>query len=83
MSVSGFSLAGGDGGCVHGLSVVWCARSGRERCSVFLVATLARHRARLGDACQSSKMAKLLNKLSFVFNISFLPKYRVKYYDYI
>ena len=27
-SVGGFSRAGGDGGCVAGLSVVWCARSG-------------------------------------------------------
>ena len=28
-------------------------------------------------------MAALLNSLFFVFNISFLPKYRVKCYDYI
>ena len=28
-------------------------------------------------------MATLLNSLSFVFKISFLPKYRVIYYDYI
>ena len=28
-------------------------------------------------------MAALLNSLFFVFNISFLPKYRVIYYDYI
>ena len=28
-------------------------------------------------------MASLLNLLFFVFNISGLPKYRVKYYDYI
>ena len=28
-------------------------------------------------------MAILLNSLSFVFKISFLPKYRVIYYDYI
>ena len=27
-------------------------------------------------------MAALLKSLFFVFNISFLPKYRVKYYDY-
>ena len=27
-------------------------------------------------------MAKLLNSISFVLNISFLPKYRVIYYDY-
>ena len=28
-------------------------------------------------------MAALLNSLSFAFANSFLPKYRVKYYDYI
>ena len=28
-------------------------------------------------------MAELLNSLFFVFNISFLPKYRVKYNNYI
>ena len=28
-------------------------------------------------------MAALLNSLSFVFQISFLVKYRLKYYDYI
>ena len=28
-------------------------------------------------------MAALLKLLFFVFNISFLPKYRVKYYDYM
>ncbi len=33
--------------------------------------------------CQSSEMAALLNSLFFVFKISFLPKYRVIYYDYI
>ena len=33
--------------------------------------------------CQSSEMAALLNSLSFAFANSFLPKYRVKYYDYI
>ena len=32
---------------------------------------------------QSSEMAALLNSLSFAFTNSFLPKYRVKYYDYI
>ena len=31
---------------------------------------------------QSSEMATLLNSLSFMFEISFLPKYRVIYYDY-
>ena len=33
--------------------------------------------------CKSGKMAALLNSLFFVFKISFLSKYRVKYYDYI
>ena len=32
---------------------------------------------------QSSEMAALLNSLSFAFANSFLPKYLVKYYDYI
>ena len=36
-SVGGFSRAGGDGGCVAGLSVVWCARSGCGRCALFPV----------------------------------------------
>ena len=36
-----------------------------------------------GCGCQSSEMAALLNLLSFAFTNSFLPKYRVKYYDYI
>ena len=39
---------------------------------------LAWHQPGLGDACQSGKMA-----LFFMFNILFLPNYRVKYYDYI
>ena len=46
-------------------------------------ATLARKRPCLGDACQSSEMTTLLNSLFLVFIISFLPKYRVKCYDYI
>ena len=33
--------------------------------------------------CQGGKMAALLNSLFFVLNISFLPKYRVKYDGYI
>ena len=45
--------------------------------------TLANQRPRLGDACQNSEMATPLNSLSFVSKIFFLPKYRVKYYDYI
>ena len=31
----------------------------------------------------SSVIAALLNSLSFAFTNSFLPKYRVKYYDYV
>ena len=45
--------------------------------------TLAMQRPGLGDACQSGKMATLLNSLFFVFKISLLPNYPVKYYDYI
>ena len=37
----------------------------------------------IAGGCQSSEMAALLNSLSFSFANSFLPKYRVKYYDYI
>ena len=35
----------------------------------------------LGSSCQSGKMETLLNSLFFVFKISFLPKYRVIYYE--
>ena len=35
----------------------------------------------LGDACQSGKMATPLISLFFVFKISLLRNYRVKYYD--
>ena len=38
--------------------------------------------AGLIHACQSGNMAILLTSLLFVFEISFLPKYRVNYYDY-
>ena len=37
----------------------------------------------IAGGCQRSEMAALLNSLSFAFANSFLPKYRVKYYDYI
>ena len=36
-SVGGSSRAGSDGGCVAGLSVVWCARLGCGRCALFPV----------------------------------------------
>ena len=45
--------------------------------------TLAWQRQSPDDSCQSGNMAALLNSLFFVFKISFLPKSRVKYYDYI
>ena len=37
----------------------------------------------IGSSCQTANMAALLNSLFFVFKISFLPKYRAIYYDYI
>ena len=40
-------------------------------------------RESIGSSCQTAKMAALLNSLFFVFKISFLPKYLVKYSDYI
>ena len=46
-------------------------------------ATLNWPRQSIVGVCQSSEMAALLNSLSFVFTNSFLPKYHVKYYDYI
>ena len=44
---------------------------------------MAWQRRSIGDSCQSGNMVALLNSLCFVFKISVLPKYRVKYYDYI
>ena len=44
--------------------------------------TLAWRLAGLDHACQSSNRAILLTSLLFVFEISFLPMYRVNYYDY-
>ena len=37
----------------------------------------------IAGGCQNSEMAALLKSLSLAFTNSFLPKYRVKYYDYI
>ena len=48
-----------------------------------MLGMLAGQRPSLGDACQRGKMAALLNSLLFVFKMSLLPKYHVKYYDYI
>ena len=59
----------------------------KEICSRFLPSTyaghVAYHRSGLDEACQSSKMAILLNSLLFVSKIPLLPNYCVKYYDYI
>ena len=46
-------------------------------------ATIIWPRQSLGGGCQSSEMAALFNSLSFAFTNPFLPKYRVKYFDYI
>ena len=51
--------------------------------SPYMPATLNWPRQSIGGGCQSSEMAAPLNSLSFAFTNSFLPKYRVKYYDYI
>ena len=55
--------------------------------SSFLPSTYAGHvnmAARsLGSSCQTGNMAALLNSLFFVFKMSFLPKFRIIYYDYI
>ena len=45
--------------------------------------TLAWRRAGLDHACESGNMATLLTSLLFVFEILFLHKYRVNYYDYL
>ena len=44
---------------------------------------MPRTRAGLDHACQSGNMAILFTSLLFVFEIFFLPKYHVNYYDYI
>ena len=49
----------------------------------YMPATLIWPRQSIGGSCQSSEMATLLISLFFVFKISFLPKYRVKFYGYI
>ena len=45
--------------------------------------TLAWRRTGLDHACQIGNMAIFLTSLLFVVEISFLPKYRVNYNDYI
>ena len=53
-----------------------------ELFSSFLPSTYAGH-VNIGRGKALAVHAKLLNSLFFVFKISFLPKYRVIYYDYI
>ena len=58
-----------------------------ELCSRLLPLSCAGHVNRAGESLgspgKSANMAALLKSLFFVFNISFLPMYCVKYYDYI
>ena len=51
--------------------------------AIFTFPTAAVSQQSIAGGCQSSEMAALLNSLSFPFANSFLPKYRIKYYDYI
>ena len=55
--------------------------------AIFTFPTGAVSQPRKSGRCKplpvGSEMAALLNSLSFAFANSFLPKYRVKYYDYI
>ena len=46
-------------------------------------ATLIWPQQSLGSSCQTTEITTLLNSISFLFEISFLPKYLVIYYDYI
>ena len=78
---------------LHGTST--CRFSMQQKCDLFrqsyfqvscrlrMLATLIWPRRSIGSSCQTANMAALLNSLFFVFKISFLPKYRVIYYDYI
>ena len=78
---------------LHGTST--CRRKSRNNNAIFsdsnfhvsyrrrISATLILPLQSIAGGCQSSEMAALLNSLSFAFANSFLPKYRVKYYDYI
>ncbi len=79
-------------GCVttkmHGTSTRGCNNNSFKTCFQVsyhrrIPATLIWPRQSIGGSCQSTEMATLLNSISFVFKISFLPKYRVIYYDYI
>ena len=67
---------------VHGTPTCGCNNnaifSGR---TVFTFPAIIVCRQSIGDSCQYGNMAALLKSLVFVFKISVLSKYRVKYYD--
>ena len=58
-----------------------------ELFSRFLMPSYAGHVNLAGESldcsCKIANMAALLKSLFFVFNISFLRNYHIKYYDYI
>ena len=66
---------------LHGTST--CRRNNNAIFSDRAMFTLIWPLQSIAGGCQSSEMAALLNSLSFAFANSFLPKYCVKYYDYI
>ena len=75
---------------LHGTSTCRCKNNAIFSNSNFHVsyrccmpATLIWTPQSIAGGCQTSEMAALLNSLFFAFTNSFLPKYRVKYYDYI
>ena len=71
---------------LHGTSTCRCNNNAIFTESYFQVTCRLRMPATLilpRRSCQTGNMAALLNILSFVFIVSFLPKYRVICYDYI
>ena len=76
---------------LHGTSTCRCNNNAifsDRAISSFLPSTYAGHAYLAAEkprysSCKTGKMAALLNSLFFMFKISFLPKYRVIYYDYI
>ena len=70
---------------LYGTSTCGCNNNAifSDRTMFTFLATLNWPRQSIGGGYQSSEMAALLNALSFAFTNSFLPKYRVKRYDYI
>ena len=74
---------------LHGTSTCGCnnnvirQRYFHNACRRRMPATLIWPQQSIGGSCQSGNMTALLNSLLFAFRMSFLPKYRVKYYAYI